>query len=265
MAMGGKRRTGWPLEERPPAKSPEGEEFHDKPCPYCFSGNPQPFAWSAWPEFLTTALTKTHGAPQRAPSLQNHRGRTSSLDRSQCEAVQNLDCSSMATAPAIAARSIAGVQPERPNGGVQGWWRLSRAPAQRSHPRWKVAALIRSKARGARPSLQIRFVPGVLQCWLGLGNLRPLPRVSLGDSPSPNKLLGSLRCRSALDREHFEIFSAHATGRNTRAEIENAPLALDGSVGFVCLDGTLKLRLPMGSRLQIESAGVQDGKPATAG
>jgi len=110
------------------------EEFHDKLC-LLFQRNHNHSQLSGMAE-LTTA-DQLHGAPQR-PDPATHRGRNFNLDRSQCEAVQNLEAAAPWHRPAkIAARSIAGVKPERANG----WWYRgvaglkSGAPAKRSHPR----------------------------------------------------------------------------------------------------------------------------------
>ncbi|WP_259734812.1 DUF2993 domain-containing protein [Synechococcus sp. CS-602] len=175
---------------------------------------------------------------------------------SQCEAVQNLELQLHGTALQLLRGQLQGVS-------LSGQRVVYRGVAIESvHLRSeaiqvKVAALIRSKAveldhpfivRG-----QVSFSAGGL-----VETFRHSRWQALGDSLA-EQLLGITPLADLRLTENTLIFSAHATGEHPELEIETRPCALDGSVGFVCLDGTLKLRLPMDPAIQIESACVQDG------
>lgn len=55
------------------------------------------------------------------------------------------------------------------------------------------------------------------------------------------------------------IFAAQAAGESRLMELETRPRAVDGSLGFLSLDGDLRLRLPMDGAIRITTATLDAG------
>jgi hypothetical protein len=55
------------------------------------------------------------------------------------------------------------------------------------------------------------------------------------------------------------IFAAQAAGESRLMELETSPRAIDGSLGFLSLDGELRLRLPIDGAISITMATLEAG------